>query len=447
MMTLRPSRDRLITPYCLLLGGGTVVTAIVLAVFGPLPALVPVLLLGALFMISEHIVVVLPNASSVSASFMLTMASVVVFRDDASYLGPLLVGMCGGLYWPHLRAGEWRKILFNVGNFGLASLAAAAVYGLVEPRLPESVPWQVVSAMPACAAYAVVNLTVLGALVYLKDGLTAREALGDVSFGERDLFVFAVLGVFLGQLYLAWGAIVVPLLVAPILVARQTFATALELEVSHEAALATLTSALEAKDRYTAGHAERVARFSNYIGLELRFRPRRLHRLRFAALMHDVGKLVVPNRLLNKPGRLTAAEYLEVKQHERISRDLLASIEFLTPMAELAVADEEAGPVRRHHRASELDVITVADAFDAMTSTRAYRRALPQSVAFAELRAGAGTQFEARCVEALIRAIERRGEHYGAGHEVASGDWTVPPPVAGTGSAGLGDLAPESRPA
>ena len=63
---------------------------------------------------------------------------------------------------------------------------------------------------------------------------------------------------------------------------------------------------LEAKDRYTAGHAERVATYARYMGEELGFMPARMERLRLAALMHDIGKLVVPNHLLNKPGRLTA---------------------------------------------------------------------------------------------------------------------------------------------
>jgi len=75
-----------------------------------------------------------------------------------------------------------------------------------------------------------------------------------------------------------------------------------------------------------------------------------------------------------------------------------------------------------------------------MTSTRSYRKALSQGVAFTELRANAGTQFNPRCVEALIAAIERRGEQYGAGYEIDAHEFAVPPPEAGVGSAGLGDL-------
>jgi hypothetical protein len=91
----------------------------------------------------------------------------------------------------------------------------------------------------------------------------------------------------------------------------------------------------------------------------------------------------------------------------------------------------------------EPQIIAVADAYDAMTSTRSYRRALTQEVAFRELRGGSGAQFNPRCVEALITAVERRGETHGAGHESAGVRWQIPPPQRGTGSAGLGDFAPD----
>jgi hypothetical protein len=88
----------------------------------------------------------------------------------------------------------------------------------------------------------------------------------------------------------------------------------------------------------------------------------------------------------------------------------------------------------------EAHIVAVADAFDAMTSTRSYRRALSQDVAFAELRDKAGSQFNPECVEALVRAIERKGEHYGLGYEEDPEQFAVAPPVVGVGSAGLGDL-------
>jgi HD-GYP domain-containing protein (c-di-GMP phosphodiesterase class II) len=226
-------------------------------------------------------------------------------------------------------------------------------------------------------------------------------------------------------------------------VARQAFASYLAIKESQEAAVRTLIGALEAKDPYTAGHAERVARYAEYIGSELGMSPARLERLRFAALMHDVGKLVVPNHLLNKKGKLTAEEFAQVRLHEDVSVEILTRIDFLAPVAPSAtseaaefapVADDRGQPIEPH-------IVAVADAFDAMTSTRSYRRALPQQTAFTELRKNSGKQFHPRVVDALIVAIKQRGERHGAGYEEVVHHADAP--EAGTGSAGLGDLMPD----
>jgi HD-GYP domain-containing protein (c-di-GMP phosphodiesterase class II) len=94
-------------------------------------------------------------------------------------------------------------------------------------------------------------------------------------------------------------------------------------------------------------------------------------------------------------------------------------------------------------RPLEAYIVAVADAFDAMTSTRSYRRALPMEVAFEELRNKSGSQFHPDCVDALIAAIEERGEKVGLGFEEDVVEFDVAPPVAGVGSAGLGDRAPD----
>jgi putative nucleotidyltransferase with HDIG domain len=227
-------------------------------------------------------------------------------------------------------------------------------------------------------------------------------------------------------------------------IARHIFASYGKLRAEQEAALATLVRALEAKDPYTAGHVDRVAAFSEDIGKELGLRNMRLEVLRHAALMHDIGKLIVPNHILNKPGRLTASEYERMRHHEHVSVELLRRIEFLAPVVPSIEADQ--GSFGNYPDAPlETRILAVADAFDAMTSTRAYRRALTQEVAFAELRANAGSQFDGECVEALIRSVEKQGTRYGAGFEENVADFKAPPPVVGTGSAGLGDLAKESE--
>jgi HD domain len=436
--------ERRLTWFCVVIAGAAFVSAAALGVTTRLPSVVPVLVFGALVAFAENRSVIVRGNTSLSASFMLTMAAIVVFHDEGAPLGPLLIGMCGGLYVPHLRDGEWRKVAFNLGNFGLASLAGAGVFWLLTPSGSVSPLRLVLCAGPAALAYSVVDLVLLSRVVSMAADRPFGGVFRELRAGHLQIYPFTLLGVFLGYLYLEVGAAILPLFVVPIVVARQTFASYLELKAAHEATLYALIVALEAKDQYTAGHVERVAQYAQYIGAELGLRPVRLERLRFAALMHDVGKLVVPNHLLNKPGPLTRDEYEQVHRHEAVSMDILRRIDFLAPVAPSALSElgqfdgdtGRAAPI-------EAQIIAVADAYDAMTSTRSYRRALTQEVAFRELRRGAGAQFHPRCVEALISAIESRGELHGAGHESAEVRWPVPPPRRGAGSAGLGDFAPD----
>lgn len=427
------------TVYCVAVAAAAITIAVALAARAPMPAIAPVLILGALFALAENQVVQLPNGAGASASFMLGMTAIVVFSDQGALLGPLLVGMCGGFYWPHIKTGEWRKPIFNGANLGLATLASALVYDALASQGVHAPGKLLLLAVPTTFTFAVVNLALLTVSLRL---WTDRWPATWRSFGGAllEMYPFALMGVFLGALYLDYGAVVVPLLVVPILVARQTFSSYLALKESQEAALRTLIGALEAKDPYTAGHAERVAGYASYIGRELGMAPSRLERLRFAALMHDVGKLVVPNHLLNKKGKLTAEEFAQVRMHEQVSVEILTRIDFLAPVAPSAtseaaefapVADERGQPIEPH-------IVAVADAFDAMTSTRSYRKALSQETAFEELRKNSGKQFHPRVVDALIIAIEQRREVHGLGHEdvVHHAD----APEAGTGSAGLGDL-------
>jgi HD-GYP domain-containing protein (c-di-GMP phosphodiesterase class II) len=188
-----------------------------------------------------------------------------------------------------------------------------------------------------------------------------------------------------------------------------------------------------------------VAKYSRYIGEELGLANAKIEHLHQSALMHDVGKLAVPGQLLNKPGRLTPEEWDIVKRHNTAGIDILARVDFMRTMAVTASDlhgrfDAEPGTTTPADLVLEAHIVAVADAFDAMTSTRAYRRALAQDVAYEELRANAGSQFNPACVEALITVIDRRGERYGAGFEQDVHEFAVPPPEAGVGSAGLGDL-------
>ncbi|MER3453154.1 MAG: hypothetical protein C4344_05820 [Acidimicrobiia bacterium] len=404
---------------------------------GPVdPPVVALFAAGAL--VAENTAVVLPGAA-ISPAFMLVIAAIAALRGEGALEGATLVGVLGGISVELLRARRWGDAAANCAQFTLAAFAAAAAY----ERLSVAGLHPAVAYVATAGAYWAVNWGLVIPYVARLRGVGARAVWEDCRPSAPNFVAFGLIGVLLGELYRSVGLLAIPLLVVPTGIARMAFSTYRELREAHEAALRVFVRAIEAKDPYTAGHSERVARFARYIGEELGFRPGRLERLHSAALMHDIGKLAVPSRLLNKPGRLTEEEYAEVRRHNEICVHILARVDYLRS-ALPAASDRHArfeGSAPRDPEVLEAYAVAVADAFDAMTSTRAYRRALPQEVAFAELRDKAGTQFDPVCVEALIRAITRRGERYGLGHEAGAVAWEVEPPVTGPGSAGLGDLA------
>ena len=187
-------------------------------------------------------------------------------------------------------------------------------------------------------------------------------------------------------------------------------------QAAHRSTVRALVQAVEIKDGYTRGHSERVGRAAVLMARELRMAEPRVASLRVAGILHDVGKLGVPTRLLRKSGPLTDAEYREVVQHPEYGHELVRGIGFL--------GEARAGILHHHERMDGRGypqglrgaaipefarVIAVADAFDSMTSTRSYRRGRPVPEAVAELERCAGSQFDPVMVAALARALERHG--------------------------------------
>jgi hypothetical protein len=400
------------------------------------------LLFAVLMIWTEHRSVDISEDSAANAGFLVMVAAVVALEGTSgSLLAPLLVGLSKGLYLPQMRARAWSLMGINAASAGLACLAAALVYQALPASLVEGMPKALLGAIPV-SAVCILTLVVLLIPGFVFRGHVLKETVRLILPAAFESYLpFSVLGFFVGSLYaLGIGAWAVVMLIVPMFIAREMFVSYIRVKRAHDETVQMLVRALEAKDSYTAGHAERVAMYAQYIGEQMHFRPSRMERLRFAALMHDIGKLVVPNHILNKPGKLTEDEFARIKTHEKVSVQMLSNIEFLRPIAGAGHSDNTRFDPDDASHPIEPYIVMIADAYDAMTSTRAYRKALPQDVAFQELRDKAGIQFHPVCVEALIAAIEMRGEKHGAGYEVQAEFEDAP--EMGVGSAGLGDLLP-----
>ena len=183
-------------------------------------------------------------------------------------------------------------------------------------------------------------------------------------------------------------------------------------EAAYTGAIRALATALDARDPYTAGHSDRVSVLSVAIGRALGLPADELEVLRLGALLHDIGKIGVPDDVLRKPGALTAEEYDTIKQHPVLGARILRSVPFLSRHLAIVELHHERPDGRGYPHGLRGDdiplaarIVHVADAYDAITSARAYRRARPSGEALRELWRYAGTEFHAEIVGALATAL------------------------------------------
>jgi putative nucleotidyltransferase with HDIG domain len=181
-----------------------------------------------------------------------------------------------------------------------------------------------------------------------------------------------------------------------------------------EMAARTILKALDAKDKYTFGHSMRVTYFSIILGKELKLTDREMYDLELAALFHDIGKIGTPDAVLNKPTRLTDEEFKIMKQHPSDSYNILKGFTVFEKVARFAKHHHERFDGRGYPDGLKGEqiplfsrIILIADTFDAMTSTRVYRKGLPYQVAFDELNEFAGSQFDPNLVKHFINGMQK----------------------------------------
>ena len=186
----------------------------------------------------------------------------------------------------------------------------------------------------------------------------------------------------------------------------------IETRSAYVAAIRGLAATLDARDPYTAGHSERVSLLSVEIGRRLKLDATNIELLRVGALLHDIGKIGVPDAILQKTGRLSKEEFEVIKTHTTLGAKILKTMPFLAvhvPVAELHHERLDGSGYPHGLRGDEIPVdariVHVADAYDAITTARAYRGSRPRQEALDELWRCAGSDFDAEVVQALVAAL------------------------------------------
>jgi hypothetical protein len=312
---------------------------------------------------------------------------------------------------------ELHKAVFDASNFAISAGAASLVFHALHD-------WRVPAAVLAGAVFAVVNNGLLCLVMSFAERIPWTTVWFERFHWAR--FHFALFGPLALAATIAYEQVGIAGLVAftlppalMILSVRQYLErttaavdeireTNLRLRRAHKDTIAALSRSMEAKDLYTGGHTERVAAVAVGLAHRLGFRDEELEAIEIGALLHDIGKIGIPEHVLRKPGKLNEDEWTLIKRHPLISDYILSELDLHPFVRQCARSSHERidgmgypDGLRGDEIPLPARIVFVADALDALTSVRPYRPSRPMLAALAEIREHTGTQFCPSVVDAL----------------------------------------------
>jgi hypothetical protein len=414
----RPSRG---VPLYIAVTCATAVVAVVVSwnVVGPPPEIVPVLTMLILGLLSSVL-----RERDVGSNISFSFLSIIII-SSAVLIGPVGSALVGAISMAFDRGG--RSALARIFNSSMAALQGS-IGGLVYLAVGGADPAETHGAgallitiglplMVADVVQMLINAVLLAGIVRLSSGVPPRRFLVQMITNSGVAYIgYGVIGFLF---VILWGpADVGPfsaiLILAPLFVARWAFVQYGEEQRAHERTLSALVTAVETKDPNASGHSGRIARLAEWMAEPLSMGAQEVQDLRFAAMLHDVGKVGVPTRLLRRPRALTPADLEALTHHPALGVALVRDIDFLSGSLD---------GIRHHHErwdglgypdglaGEEIPlisrVISVADAFDALTTDRAERPGLAPAQALEQIEQRRGRQFDPHVVAALATALER----------------------------------------
>ncbi len=305
------------------------------------------------------------------------------------------------------------KMIHNLAAFALTALAAGAAFQLAGGRVGRLEFPRDIGPLLACGAtYFLFNSTLVSVAIGFSAGPNPWRAWQRTFLHSLLLHLsFVALGSLMAWVYLTagpWG--LVPCAI-PFLVARHSFRLYVEIKNDLKDFVRALSEVLDEVDPYTRQHSVRVAQYAVRLARALKCSEREVEDIEYAALVHDLGKIGPQNqRILQKPGTLSHEEQRTLRSHPATGAGIIARVRTLRRASEIVRLHHERPDGRGYPFGLRSDdvplgarILNVADAFDAMTSDRPYRRALDIAAALRELDRGAGIQFDRQVVDCLLR--------------------------------------------
>ncbi|MCO1603597.1 HD-GYP domain-containing protein [Desulfosporosinus nitroreducens] len=360
---------------------------------------------------SESLPVALPKGGYVTVSYSIFLSSLILFplgvTLSAMALSGLLIFGKAGLEQPLY------KRVFNASQYVISLSVAHVAISYSEIPFFQFEIRSIIFYIIAATIYMVMNMTIVAIVLGLASNKSPWSIwIVNFRWAVPNFMALVPLGFLLALIYKDWGAQGILLLFIPFLISRHAFQLYIDMRENYLDTVEALVQALEAKDTYTSGHSARVGKLAVAVAEEIKMSEEKIEFLKYAAALHDVGKIGVSEVILNKEGELLEVEWEAIRSHPVIGQTIIKGIKFLFDIGQV---------VRHHHERFdgkgypdgiqgeeiplESRIIAVADTYDAITSDRSYRKGRTHDEAIAELKRVAGSQLDPKIVEVFCNVV------------------------------------------
>ncbi len=374
-----------------------------------------IIFFSCLSIISESLIIPIGDNSYVSIGFAIGLATIMLFDPFFAAL-VMTVGTLFKVYREndklmHIGNTSFYKNFFNASAYSISAFVSGYAYQYLKDLTPgiALAGYSILGITVTILVYVFVNLLIYVMLFTILEKKRFSQVFLSQIWYIRNFFGISPVGILMVVAFKSYGWFSVLILFGPLLVARYSFSLYMDMKKMYFETIRTLSKALDAKDEYTNGHSQRVAQYSVKIAENMKLSPKQIETTKTAALLHDIGKIGIKDEVLNKNGKLDFREYYEVQQHPEIGANIIKDVASLNKVSEI---------IRHHHERFdgngypdslsgeqmpiESAIIAVADAYDAMTSDRSYRKAMSHEAAVEIIRNGSGTQFNPDVVTSFM---------------------------------------------
>lgn len=373
--------------------------------------------------IAEATAIKLNNNIYFSVNFGVGLASVLVFQSPIvaiiGFFSMILVIERIDGQIKHLFNTPIYKKVFNGSVYAISLTMATITYNIMCNHFDKFkfLDFNVFGIILAIICYVIINLLMFVILLSIIQNRPLIKLIYENIWLVINVIAISPLGIFIAVISKQYGLFPVFLFFGPLLLARYSFKLYLDMKKNLMETIEALSNAMDAKDKYTNGHSYRVSDYAVGVARTMGYSEGKLERIKIAAILHDIGKIGIKDTILNKPGKLEAEEFTEIKRHPEIGAHILENVENLSEVTKI---------IRYHHERydgkgypesiggddvpMESYILAVSDAFDAMTSDRPYRKAMDVKTAKGIILEEKGKQFNPIVVDAFMKYINNNKE-------------------------------------